>query len=463
MKQEISRRDFTGGILKATALTILPRETLGGRSHNPPSERLNIACIGTGGQGIYDMKRFLRNPGAQVIAVCDVSEETDYSEFYYGGMGGREPARRLVEDYYAEKNNLSVYKGCEGYRDFSEMLDKRDDIDAVAVATPDHIHAVAAMAAIKRRKHVYCEKPLTRTVREARELAEATRKYEVVTQMGHQLHASNALKILVEMLKSGVIGKIREVHLWASASYGGTMKRPQETPPVPNTLDWDLWLGPAPYRPYHPAYVPFKWRSWWDFGTGALGDFGCHIMDPAFWALELTGPMTVEARSSKFSSEAYPAAAVVKYEFGARGELPPLTLTWYDGGLQPWRPAEMEGDNQLPGSGGLYVGDQGKILARHGGGARLIPESKMSDFQVPKPFLPRGPDHYQEWVRGCKGGPMPLSHFGYAGPLTEMVLLGNVAIRTGKKLMWDGPSMSITDLPEANEYLHRPYREGWSL
>jgi hypothetical protein len=281
--------------------------------------------------------------------------------------------------------------------------------------------------------------------------------------MGTQIHANEGLKVLVEMLKTGVIGKVREVHLWCGASYGGGIERPEETPAVPDTLDWDLWLGPAPERPYHPAYVPLKWRGWWDFGTGALGDFGCHIFDPAVWALELACPVSVEARPTKFNSETYPAASILRYEFPARGELPPVTIVWYDGGLLPWRPVELEEGRKLPGSGGLYIGEKGKILAVHCGGPRLIPESKMKDFRRPEPFLPRGENHYQEWVRACKGGPKPLSNFDYSGPLAEMVLLGNIAIRSGKKLYWDGPNMKITNVPEANEYLRCEYRQGWSL
>ena len=340
------------------------------------------------------------------------------------------------------------------------MLDN-EDIDAVSIATPDHMHAIPAMAAIKKGKHVYCEKPLTYTVREARLLTQAARKHNVITQMGTQLHATEGLKILVEMIKAGVIGQVREVHVWAATVYGG-LERPKDRPPVPEGFDWDKWLGPAPYRPYHPDYAPFTWRNWRDFGTGALGDFGCHIMDPVLWALDLPNKMTIEGYSSKFNDESYALSNTVRYRFPPRGNLPPLTMTWYDGGLKPFRPAELEPGRGLT-SGGMYIGDKGTIVAPHAAGPRLIPESKMKNFKAPEPFLPRGENHYQEWVRACKGGPKPLSNFDYAGPLTEMVLLGNIAIQTGKLLEWDGDKFEITNQPEANHYLHREYRQGWTL
>ncbi len=271
--REITRRGFMRTAATAAAFTIVPRSVLGGTGHTPPSERVNIGCIGVGGQGTSDMRRFLRNPNAQVVAVCDVHRECDYSKFYYKGVKGREPARQLVNKFYAGKNQIADYKGCAAYIDFNEMLEK-EDIDAVLVATPDHMHAIPTMAAIKKGKHVYCQKPLTYTVLEARMLAEAARKHNVVTQMGNQRHAREDLKLLVEIIKSGVIGRIKEMHIWANAVNGGK-ERPKDTPPIPEGFDWDKWIGPAPYRPYHPDYAPYAWRNWRDFGTGALGNFGC--------------------------------------------------------------------------------------------------------------------------------------------------------------------------------------------
>jgi predicted dehydrogenase len=345
------------------------------------------------------------------------------------------------------------------------MLEKEaNNIDAVTVSTPDHTHAVAAMMAIKMGKHVYCQKPLAHDIFEVRQMVQAAREYKVVTQMGIQIHAMESMKLFVEMVQSGMIGPVREVHLWCDRTWGrGDIQRPQETPPVPAGLDWNLWLGTAPERPYHPDYLPGKWRCWWDFGTGSLGDMGCHIFDPAFWALKLTSPTTIEAAAGPFSSESCPISSMVRYEFPARGELPPVTLCWYDGGLKPWRPKDLEVNRDLPPNGGLYVGEKGTILLPHVGGPRLAPESCMKDFQKPEQVLPRGIDHYQEWIQACKGGRDTLAGFDYAGPLTEAVLLGNVATRTRQRIHWDTESMKITNLPEANQLLQRTYRNGWTL
>ena len=440
-KKNISRRDFIGGAAaNIAAFTIVPRYVLGGPGHTPPSERLNIAGIGVGGQGRNDINRINSENTENIVALCDVDDI------------------RAAETF-------EQFPKAKKYRDFRKMLEKEKGIDAVVIATPDHTHAVASMMAIKMGKHVYCEKPLTHSVYEARKITEAAHEHRVITQMGIQLHATEAVKTLVEMLKTGVIGKVSEVHLWSNKPEGTPMgtERPKETPPVPPTLDWDLWLGPAPYRPYHPAYVPSTWRAWWDFGSGRLGDMGCHIIDPAFWALKLDYPRTIEAYSTRVNNETYPIASVVRYQFDARGDMPPVRIYWYSGGIYPWRPEELKEARNLPQEGGLYVGEKGKILAPHWARPRLIPESKMKGFSPPEPFLPRGVNHYQEWVQACKGGPKPLANFDYAGPLTEMVLLGNVAIRAGKKLVWDGPKMQITNVQQANQHLSRQYRRGWTL
>ena len=453
----VSRREFIAAAT-AAAFTIVPRRVLGGPGHVPPSERIHIGAIGVGGQGVSDLQEFLKDPNAQVVAVCDVRRTCDYSQFYYGGVKGREPAQRLVNETYATQQGVSNYKACGSYVDFRELLD-RLDLDAVSIATPDHLHALPAMAALRKGKHVYCQKPLTYTVRESRALAEAAKQHGVVTQMGNQGHATDRLKRLVEMLKSGTIGQVREVHCWSSASYGGTT-RPQETPPVPEGFDWDKWLGPAPYRPYHPAYAPFTWRNWRAFGTGCLGDMGCHIIDPAMWAVGFPKQMTIEASCSPFNDESYAVANLVRYHFNSADSPEPVTLTWYDGGLKPFRPAALEAGSALPASGGMYIGEKGIIVAPHGGEAQLVPQTSVRKVKAPEPFLPRGESHYQEWVRACKRGPAPLSNFSYAGPLTEMVLLGNIALETGKALEWDSDRFEITNVPDANRLLHRQYREG---
>jgi predicted dehydrogenase len=401
----------------------------------PPSEKLNVASIGIAGMGGSDVGQVSTE---NIVALCDVDWK------HAGGTFKRFPKAKK-------------------YRDFRKMLDaEAKNIDAVTVSTPDNIHAVAAMMAIKMGKHVYCQKPLAHDVLEVRRLTEAARRHKVMTQMGIQLHATRQLKLLVEMIKSGVIGKVRKVDIWSGKNWGGGT-RPKETPAVPEWLSWDLWLGPAPYRPYHPVYLPGNWRRWWDFGTGTLGDMGCHIIDPACWALDLGYPVSVEAQPGEFNSESYPQKTIIRWEFPARGDLPPLTLTWYDGSNRPPRPKELEKNRRMPDQGGLYYGDKGTILLPHGGGPRLIPESKMKGFEAPEPFLPRDVDHYQEWIRACKGGPKPLANFDYSGPLTEAILLGNVAALAGEKLNWDGPNLKVTNIQKANRYLRRRYRDGWTL
>lgn len=430
----ITRRQFLGGAAAAAAFTIVPRHVLGGPRHVAPSEKLNIACIGIGGMGGSDSSQV----GTEtIVALCDV-------------------------DWKRGAGAFNKYPNAKKYRDFRKMLEKEKSVDAVTVSTPDNTHAVAAMMAIKMGKHVYCQKPLAHDIFEVRRLTEAARKYKVMTQMGIQLHAEGYLRLVVEMIKSGVIGKVRRVDIWSGKNWGGGTK-PTDTPPVPETLDWDLWLGPAPWRPYHPVYVPSNWRRWWDFGTGTLGDMGCHIIDPAFWALDLGYPTSVEASPGEFNKETYPKKTIVKWQFPARGQLPPMTLTWYDGANKPPRPKELDEGRNLPGQGGLYYGDKGVILAPHGGGPRLLPESKMKGFKPPEPFLPRGVNHWQEWISACKGGPKPLADFDYAGPLTETILLGNVAALAGRKIKWNGPKLKVADMPEANKYLKRDYRQGWTL
>ena len=431
---KISRRQFLGSAAVAAGFTVVPRYVLGGPRNVPPSEKLNIACIGVGGMGASDSQQVSTE---NIVAICDVDSKNAAETF-------------------------KKFPNARKYSDFRQMLEKEKNINAVTVSTPDNTHAVAAMMAIKMGKHVYCQKPLAHDVFEVRKLTEAAREHKVMTQMGIQLHATEALKLLVEIIKSGMIGNVQRVDIWSNKNWGGGT-RPIETPLVPDWLDWDLWLGPAPQRPYHPTYQPGNWHRWWDFGTGTLGDMGCHIIDPAYWALDLSYPVSVEAHPGKFNNETYPEATIVRWEFPARGNLPSVVVTWYDGENMPPRPEELEQDRKLPDQGGLYYGEKGTILAPHMDGPRLIPESKMKGFKPPRQLFPRDVDHYQEWVRACKGGAKPLANFDYSGPLTETILLGNVAARAGEKLSWDGPNCKVTNVPEANKYLQRQYRKGWTL
>jgi len=445
--KKLSRRDFIGAAGAVAAFTIVPRHVLGGAGNTPPSEKLNIAGIGVGGQGASDLQAL---ESQNIVALCDV-------------------------DWRHAADTFRRYPNAKKYKDFREMLDKEDkNIDAVVVATPDHVHAPASMAAIKRGKHVYCEKPLTHSVYEARMIADAAREHKVATQMGNQGQAGVETRLLREYIWDGAIGPVREAHVWTDRPLNGLNKvywpqgvdRPTDKPKPPDTLDWDLWLGPAPERPYNPAYLPFVWRGWWDFGTGALGDIGCHALDPVFRVLKLGHPTSVEAICTLVNKETYPVASVVHYQFPARGEQPAVKLTWYDGGMRPPRPDELEDDRQMGTNGALFIGDKGKMLS-----GRLIPESKMSEYKKPDPTIPRSPGHHIEWIEACKGGKPAGSNFpDHAGLLAQAVLLGNVALRpelkermNRTKLMWDGENMKITNVPDANQFLQREYRKGWTL
>ena len=439
--RKMSRRDFVvSTAAAAAAFTIVPRHVLGGPGYTPPSDKLNIAGIGVGGMGKNNVRGC---ESENIYALCDVDRK-----------------------YAAE--TFTKYPTAKTYTDYRKMLEKEKSIDAVIVATPDHTHAVIAMMAMKLGKHVYVQKPLTLTVYEARQLTEAARKYKVTTQMGNQGHSGEGARLICEWIWDGAIGDVREVHAWTNRPiWPQGIARPKETPPVPRTLNWDIWLGPAPYRPYHPAYAPFKWRGWWDFGCGALGDMACHVIDPVFWALKLGYPTSVEARSTEVNTETAPLASIVYYKFPARGNMPPVNLTWYDGGLVPRRPEELEEGRRMGNgnSGVIFVGDKGKLMCNeYGDSPRLLPETRMQEYQRPPKTIPRiDGSHEQDWIRACKGGEPACSNFDYSGPLTETVVMGNLAIRVDGKLDWDGKNMRVTNVEEANQYVHREYRKGWSL
>ena len=448
-----SRRAFLAfGGAAALGFTIVPRHVLGGAGFLAPSERVNLAGIGCGGMGGGDISTHARN-GANVIALCDVDEQRAAGVF-------------------------NAFPQARRYKDFRVMLDKEGkNIDAVTVGTPDHIHAVASMAAIRAGKHVYCQKPLTHTLHECRELTKAAHAAGVATQMGNQGHASEGSRLTNEWIQAGILGEVREVHVWSDRAgllWKQGIGRPTETPPVPSTLDWNLWLGPIAERPYHPAYCPANWRGWRDFGTGALGDMGCHIIDHPVWALGLGAPDTVEATTTldgsvldgnKPNFETYPIAAIISYEFPARGKLPPVRMTWYEGGLMPPTPAEMPAGQRLPGNGVLYVGSKGKMFhSSHGGMPELLPRALHESAKAVPKTIARSPGHYEEWLLACKGGPRPVSNFDYAGPLTEIVLLGVLALRApGKRIEWESDKLKTKNAPEIDAYVHTAYRQGWTL
>lgn len=444
----LPRRAFLGTSLTASAFLIAPSGILGGATGKPPSEKLHIGVIGAGGRGADDLDGV---KSENIVALCDV-------------------------DWDRAGATFAKYPKAARHRDFHVMLEKEKGLDAVVVATPDHVHAVASMAALKLKKHVYCEKPLTRTVYEARALAKAAREAGVATQMGNQGMAFEGNRLIKEWLADGAIGAVHEAHVWSDRPthrgklplwWAQGVERPVETPPPPSTLDWDLWLGPAPHRPYHPAYVPFRWRGWWDFGSGGLGDMGIHNLAPVFDALQLGAPSGVHASSTPVFKETVPLASVVHYRFPARGARPPVIVHWYDGGILPPRPEELEDDRQLDAEDGIIlVGDKGKLLVEGWGGERprLIPESRNREYKRPPKTLPRSIGHHEEWIKACKTGSPTRSDFSFAGPLTEAVLLGMVSVRLGGEMLaWDTAQFKVTNLAEANGLLHYQYRPGWEL
>jgi predicted dehydrogenase len=448
-KEGMTRRKFLEAGAAAAAFTIIPRHVLGGPGYTAPSDRLNIACVGVGGKGRSDIQAVSTEA---IVALCDVDDE------------------RMAETIKGDREKTPQLVKAAKYRDFRIMLEKEKSIDAVTVSTPDHTHAVIAMTAIKMGKHVFVQKPLTHTIAEARALAKAAAEANVVTQMGNQGHASEGARLINEWIADGAIGDVTEVHVWTNRPiWPQGIDRPDTIPSVPASLDWNLWLGPAMWRPYHPAYHPFAWRGWWDFGTGALGDMGAHFLDQPYWALSLGAPTSVEASSTEMNKETYPLASVVRYRFPARGKMPPVMLNWFDGGLKPPRPDDLEPGRRMGDEDGgvIYYGTRGKLLhGAYAGNPRLFPETRMQEYKRPAKTIPRSPGIQAEWIEAIKAGKKSTTDFSYSAPLTEMMLLGNVALRAQKDnviLQWDSAAMRVTNLSEANEYLQTPYRGDWSL
>ena len=463
---KITRRQFISGAAGAIgAFTIVPRHVLGGPKFVAPSEKVYIAIIGCGGQGRTNTRGLFGQDDAQVVAVADPMEKADYSRFYYKGVAGRLPVKAEVEKRYSQQN--PQFK-CNDYVDFRKLLDKEKNIDAVLCATPDHVHAYVTMSALHRGKHIYCEKPLTHNIYEARMVAQAAKKAGVATQMGNQGRSAEGNRLTCEMIWDGAIGAVTEVQGWSGAAgWASGRGRPQDKPAVPSGFDWDLWLGPKPKRPYHPAYAPYNWRGWWAFGTGAVGDMAVHNLEPAFAALKLGHPISVEAVQSEFvDSEVIGSNNHVIWEFGPRGDMGPVKIHWYDGALRPERPAELEEGRRVGGGGNgiLIKGDKGTIMGGGWSGSpRIIPEAKMRAYGKPPRTLPRSPGHHRNWLDACKGGPKACSDFSYGARLTEFILLGDVAIRAKKKILWDGPNMKVTNAPEAQQFVQEQYRDGFDL
>ncbi len=488
--KSLSRRDFiTKSSLAAAGITILPSYVVGGLGHVAPSDKLNIACIGIGGKGVYNLRNMVKQ---NIVALCDV--DWDYAAPVF-----------------------KEYPDAVKYKDYRKMLDKQKDIQAVVIATPDHSHAIQAIACMELGKHVYVQKPLTHSVWESRQLTLAAREFRVATQMGNEGHSDDNVRKVAEIIWSGAIGDVIEAHAWTNRPiWPQGLERPTEKVPVPDTLDWDLFLGPAPERPYHPAYTPWSWRAWWDYGTGALGDMGCHVLDVPFFALDLGYPIAVQSSSTVVNTESAPAASRVEYTFPARKKrnnvnMPEIKLTWHDGGLLPPRPDELPQGEMMGdwGGGDLFIGTKGKLICSNYAGTYKVLTGGL-EYENPPEEIERVPDHTlggerheMDWVRACKEDAdsrrETCSNFEFAGPLSEMVVMGNLAIRLQdlrRKLIWDGEKMEFKNidpgekiniittneykkingqpqfntktkefnaLESASEWIRHNYRKGWTM
>ena len=443
----LTRRTFLGATAAAAAFTIVPRHVLAAGDQPPPSEKLRIACIGVGGRGHASVE-----PSAAahtLVAFADVDD-------------------RRAADTYAK------FPDVKRFRDFRKMFDAMEkSFDAVTVATPDHTHAVAAMAAMQRGKHVYCEKPLAHSVGEVRALMAAARRHKVITQLGNQGHSTDTIRLFCEWIWDGAIGNVHTIHAGCRSPNSALDALPSltEQHPVPADVDWGLWLGPALERAYHPAYMPSRWRAWVPFGNGTVGDWVCHVVDPVFWALDLGLPTSVRAEADGYDprtqGDTFPKGCRITYKFPAKGKRGPVTLHWYQGAVPIPRPPELEADRQMTDTGAVVVGEKGSIMyGSHGaGGLRIFPEAKMKAYTRPPQTLPRVKGgHHADWFRAIKDGQPAGSDFSYGGPLTEIAMLGVIAIRLlGRTLEWDAAGMRFTNCPEANALVSPAYRKGWVL
>lgn len=510
-KNEISRRSFIrSAAATSAAVSLVPRHVLG-RGFTPPSDMLNIACVGVGGMGRSNL---INLASQNVVALCDVDWgytdrnlsrlDTDVANLQAhidhpdATPANGKPAPKIDSEKTKARLDAILHlkndliPKAKRYSDYRKMLEQQKDIDAVVIATPDHMHAPIALACMDIGKHVYVQKPLTWSVDEARQLSKRAKETKLATQMGNQGHSLDDARTAVEDIWSGAIGDVREIHVWTDRPVGfwpQGVPRPRAASepvdtlkwdpagvnarlaaamagnyPIPETLSWDLFLGVGPEVSYHPIYHPFNWRGWTDWGVGAIGDMGAHLLDVSMWGLNLGLPTSIETVSTPFNGASYPTATMTFYEFPARGAMPPVKLTWYDGGLLPKKPEEMGDEELIKEGGALLIGSKGKLMYNtYGANPRLLPKSLQDSVGKPPQKLARieKEQHEMNWVDAAKGKTQACCPFEYAALLTEVMLLGVVSLRAGKKILYDSANMRVTNVPEANQYLSRTYRQGW--
>jgi predicted dehydrogenase len=446
MTQSITRRHFLRqSAATISVVSIVPGHVLGLNGATPPSQKLNLAFVGAGGRAVANLAGL---SGENVVALCDVDENRAVASF-------------------------KKYPNAKCFTDYRKLLDQlHQQLDGVVISTPDHTHAVIAMAAMQRSKHVYCEKPLAHSIAEVRALMQAARKYKVITQLGNQGHSFDTIRNFCEWIWDGAIGKVHTVHAFCGSNYSRIERLPllTEKHEVPASLDWEQWLGPVQFRPYNPVYLPSTWRGWTAFGGGVVGDWTCHVVDPVFWALDLGAPVAITAKVKNYDpwkhAETYPPGAVITYEFPANAKRGPVKVLWFEGEERPPRPAEFEPDDVFPKTGAVVLGDQGTIIyGSHGAtGCRLIPDAKMEAYTKPPQTLWRTKAHHQDWLNAIRTGKPAGSNFDYGGPLSELAMLGIIAMRLPEaRLEWDGASGKFKNNAEANALIAPPYREGWKL
>ena len=459
----MQRRELLKGAAVASLFHIVPRHALGGPNFIAPSDKINVALVGAGGRGRQVLKGLMQEADVRVVAVADPAESFSLQKFYYKDVGGREPTRELVEQHYRQSE--PNFK-CSTYENFEEMLSSEKDLDAIVCGTPDHLHAYVTLKSLQAGKHVYCEKPLTHNLWEARTVAEMAKKSGLATQMGNQGHSTDGMRETCEWIWAGAIGQVREVKAWVSGQrWNPSLSGLPPAAEIPAGLNWDLWQGPRSERDFAAEYFPVAWRDFWDYGNSNIGDFGCHDLDAACWALDLTDPTVVEfAPAGPCNADIGPHGCIGYFQFAETAKRPAVKVTWYDGGLQPERPEQWPAGERLPARGVLFYGDDGVLFCGGAGGApRLLPDSRMADFTRPEPSLTRVASHARDWLDACKGGPAAGSNFGYGAKLTELALLGALSLRTAHRIEWDAAALKAVGLPAADAIIKENYREGWTL